>query len=151
MRAVVQRVASASVEVAGETVGVIDRGLMVLVGVEHADGEAEAAALAKKLAGLRTFEDNQGKMNLDLAAVGGDFLIVSQFTLAASLARGRRPSFNGAALPERAKPLIATLVKDLRERGFRVEEGVFGADMKVALVNDGPVTYWIEVREGRVR
>lgn len=151
MRAIVQRVSTASVEVEGEIVGAIERGLLVFVGVERDDGEAEVAALASKLAGLRTFEDEAGKMNLDLAAAGGAFLIVSQFTLAATLARGRRPSFNEAAPPQHAEPLIASLVAELRGRGFAVAEGRFRAEMKVELVNEGPVTFLIEVREGRVR
>jgi D-tyrosyl-tRNA(Tyr) deacylase len=140
MRLVVQRVSSASVKVAGETVGAIDRGLLVLVGIERGDGPEAVRAAAGKLAGLRIFEDDAGKMNLDTAAAGGAFLIVSQFTLAGSLARGRRPSFDRAAPPEEAQPLVDALAEDLRGRGFRVETGRFRATMEVALVNDGPVT-----------
>jgi D-tyrosyl-tRNA(Tyr) deacylase len=140
MRLVVQRVSSASVKVAGETVGAIDRGLLVLVGIERGDGPEAVRAAAGKLAGLRIFEDDAGKMNLDTAAAGGAFLIVSQFTLAGSLARGRRPSFDRAAPPEEAQPLVDALAEDLRGRGFRVETGRFRAAMEVALVNDGPVT-----------
>lgn len=140
MRVVVQRVSRASVTVAGEAVGEIGRGLLVLVGVEKGDGPAAATAAAGKLAGLRLFEDDAGKMNLDTAAVGGAFLVVSQFTLAGSVARGRRPSFDRAAPPAEAEPLIEILVEDLRRRGFRVETGRFRAHMEVALVNDGPVT-----------
>jgi D-tyrosyl-tRNA(Tyr) deacylase len=140
MRLVVQRVSSASVKVAGETVGEIGRGLLVLVGIERGDRPEAARAAAEKLAGLRVFEDGAGKMNLDTAAVGGSFLIVSQFTLAGSLARGRRPSFDRAAPPDEAQPLVEALVEDLRARGFRVETGRFRAMMEVALVNDGPVT-----------
>ena len=106
MRSILQRVAKAVVRVDGEPVGEIGRGMLVLVGVEKGDGAAEAAALAAKLAGLRVFSDTQGKMNLDSAAVGGEFLIVSQFTLGASLAKGRRPSFNSAAHPDLARPLV---------------------------------------------
>ena len=140
MRLVLQRVSSASVKVSGEVVGEIGRGLLVLVGIERSDGPASVRAAAEKLAGLRVFEDEAGRMNLDLAAVGGAFLVVSQFTLAGSLARGRRPSFDRAAPPAEAEPLVDALVADLRARGFRVETGRFRAMMEVALVNDGPVT-----------
>jgi D-aminoacyl-tRNA deacylase len=140
MRLVVQRVSSASVRVAGETVGEIGRGLLVLVGIERGDGKEAVRAAAGKLAGLRIFEDGAGRMNLDTAAAGGAFLIVSQFTLAGSVDRGRRPSFDRAAPPEEAQPLVDALVEDLRGRGFQVETGRFRAAMEVALVNDGPVT-----------
>jgi D-tyrosyl-tRNA(Tyr) deacylase len=145
MRLVVQRVSSAAVKlagktVAGETVGAIGRGLLVLVGIERGDRPEAVRAAAEKLAGLRIFEDATGKMNLDTAAVGGAFLIVSQFTLAGTVARGRRPSFDGAARPEEAEPLVEALVADLRARGFTVETGRFRAPMEVALVNEGPVT-----------
>ncbi|MBV8201243.1 MAG: D-tyrosyl-tRNA(Tyr) deacylase [Acidobacteria bacterium] len=140
MRLVIQRVSSASVRVAGETVGAIGRGLLVLVGVEQGDGAATALAAAEKLAGLRVFDDGAGKMNLDAAAAGGGFLVVSQFTLAGSLLRGRRPSFERAAPPEQAAPLVEALVAALRQRGCEVATGRFRARMDVALVNDGPVT-----------
>jgi D-tyrosyl-tRNA(Tyr) deacylase len=140
MRLVVQRVRESVVKVGGETVGEIGRGLLVLVGIERGDRPEAVRAAAEKLAGLRIFEDEAGKMNLDLAAVGGAFLIVSQFTLAGSLARGRRPSFDRAAPPEEAQPLVEALVEDLRRRGFTVETGRFRAHMEVSLVNDGPVT-----------
>ncbi len=140
MRLVIQRVSSAAVRVEDETVGKIGRGLLVLAGVERGDGIEAVRAAAEKLAGLRVFEDEAGKMNLDTAAAGGAFLIVSQFTLAGSVARGRRPSFDRAAPPEEAAPLVEALVEDLRGRGFRVETGRFRAHMEVALVNDGPVT-----------
>ena len=140
MRLVIQRVSSASVRVGAETVGAIGRGLLVLVGVEREDAPATALAAAEKLAGLRVFDDGAGKMNLDAAAAGGAFLVVSQFTLAGSLARGRRPSFDRAAPPETAAPLVETLVEALRRRGFEVATGRFRAHMEVALVNDGPVT-----------
>lgn len=140
MRLILQRVSEASVTVEEEVVGKIGPGLLVFVGIERGDGLSQIKAAAEKLAGLRVFEDDAGKMNLDLAAVGGAFLIVSQFTLAGSIARGRRPSFDRAAPPEEAQPLIEALVEDLRSRGFPVETGRFRAMMKVALVNDGPVT-----------
>lgn len=140
MRLVIQRVSSAAVRVEGEFVGEIGRGLLVLTGVERGDGIGQVRAAAEKLAGLRVFEDEAGKMNLDTASVGGAFLVVSQFTLAGSIARGRRPSFDQAAPPDEAAPLVEALVADLRGRGYRVETGRFRAHMEVSLVNDGPVT-----------
>ena len=156
MRLVIQRVRSAVVRLKaaepsaaagtperatnGETLGAIGRGLVVLVGVERGDGLAAARAAAEKLAGLRIFDDGAGKMNLDAAAAGGAFLVVSQFTLAGSVARGRRPSFDRAAPPEEAAPLVAALAGELRRRGATVAEGRFRAQMEVELINDGPVT-----------
>jgi D-tyrosyl-tRNA(Tyr) deacylase len=140
VRIVVQRVSSALVTVEGEIVGEIGRGLLLLVGILRGDGPEQVKAAAEKLAGLRIFEDDDGRMNLDTAAVGGSFLVVSQFTLAGSIARGRRPSFLDAAPPEEAAPLVDALAADLRARGFPVETGRFRAHMEVALVNDGPVT-----------
>jgi D-tyrosyl-tRNA(Tyr) deacylase len=145
---VLQRVARAAVRVDGETVGEIGRGLLVLAGVEHGDGAAEAAAAADKLAGLRLFEDAAGKMNLAAADAGAAFLVVSQFTLAADLSRGRRPSFGTAAPPDAAEPLVEALADDLRRRGFAVATGRFGARMAVELVNDGPVTFVLDVKAG---
>lgn len=145
MRLVIQRVLDARVRVGPETVGEIGRGLLVLAGVEAGDGPEEARAAAEKLASLRVFDDAAGKMNLDVAAVGGSFLVVSQFTLAGSLERGRRPSFDRAARPEVAEPLVDELVAALRQRGCRVETGRFRAAMRVELVNDGPVTFVIDV------
>jgi D-aminoacyl-tRNA deacylase len=147
MRLVIQRVSSAAVRVEGEIIGEIGRGLLVLAGVERGDsiaGIEKVRAAAEKLAGLRVFGDQAGKMNLDVGAAGGAFLVVSQFTLAGSLARGRRPSFDNAAPPEEAAPLVEALVEDLRGRGFRVETGRFQAYMEVSLVNDGPVTFVVE-------
>ena len=151
MRVVLQRVSRAAVRVGGEEVGAIGRGWLVLVAVEAGDGEREVAVTAAKLAGLRAFEDAEGRMNLDVAAIGGAFLVVSQFTLAASLVRGRRPSFDRAASPEVAEPLVRALVADLRGRGFVVAEGRFRAHMEVELVNDGPVTFCLDVRDGAIR
>jgi D-aminoacyl-tRNA deacylase len=145
MRLILQRVASASVDVAGERVGAIGRGVLVLVGVIQGDGRAEVARAVDKLATLRLFGDAEGKMNLDAAAAGGEFLVVSQFTLAASLDRGRRPSFERAARPEVAEPLVRELADGLSARGFRVAQGRFGAMMEVALVNDGPVTFVLDL------
>ena len=150
MRAILQRVSKSVVRVGGEAVGEIGRGMLVLLGVEKGDGPREASALAAKLAGLRVFTDAEGKMNLDSAAAGGEFLVVSQFTLGASLAKGRRPSFNSAAHPDAARPLVEQVMADLEGRGFRVAGGRFGAMMEVELVNDGPVTFVLDVRDGRV-
>lgn len=145
MRLVLQRVTSAEVRVAGSAVGRIGPGMLVLVGVETGDGPAQAAAAAAKLAHLRIFEDGEGRMNLDPARAGAAFLVVSQFTLAGSLDRGRRPSFDGAAPPEVAEPLVERLVAALREAGHRVETGRFGAKMEVTLTNEGPVTFVLDV------
>lgn len=150
MRIILQKVSSASVKVAGETVGAIGRGLLLLVGVERGDGPREVVVAADKLLGLRIFPDDEGKMNLDLSAVGGQLLVVSQFTLGASLAKGRRPSFNHSAPPAEAEPLVAALMERLAASAPRVEGGRFGAMMEVALVNDGPVTFVLDVRDGKV-
>lgn len=145
MRLVLQRVASAAVTVDGETVGRIGRGILALVACQRGDGPAEAERAAERLAALRIFEDADGRMNLDAAAVGGAFLVVSQFTLAASLERGRRPSFDRAAPPEVAAPLVEALAEALRTRGHAVATGRFGAHMRVELVNDGPVTFVLDL------
>lgn len=147
MRALIQRVAEASVTVDGRTVAAIGRGFLVLLGVTHSDGEAEAAWLARKVAGLRVFDDAEGKMNLSLADVGGAVLVVSQFTLYGDVRRGRRPSFTAAARPEHAEPLCDRFVELLRAEGLPVAVGVFGALMQVRLVNDGPVTLWLDTAE----
>ncbi len=147
MRALVQRVSEASVTVDGQVVGAIGRGFLILLGVTHGDGEAEAAWLAHKIAGLRIFEDAAGKFNLGLADVGGEALLVSQFTLYGNARKGRRPSFTDAARPEQAEPLMDRFAELLRAEGFRVATGVFGAMMAVQLVNDGPVTLWLDTAE----
>jgi D-tyrosyl-tRNA(Tyr) deacylase len=145
MRLVLQRVSRAAVTVAGERVGAIGRGVLVLAGVEKGDGPAQVEAAVRRLAGLRLFEDAAGKMNLSAAEVGGAFLVVSQFTLAGSLARGRRPSFDGAAAPAEAEPLVEALAAGLRAEGLPVETGRFRAHMEVELVNDGPVTFVLDL------
>jgi len=142
---VLQRVTEARVVVAGETVGEIGRGWLVLLGVGHADTAATAVALADKIVGLRCFEDAQGKTNLAIQDVGGAVLLVSQFTLYADTSRGRRPGFTNAAAPEAANALVEHVGEVLRGRGLHVEQGRFGAHMQVSLVNDGPFTIWLEV------
>jgi D-tyrosyl-tRNA(Tyr) deacylase len=144
MRAVVQRVRQASVLIDGEAVGSIQRGLVVLVGVTHDDGESEARFLANKIANLRIFADDEGKFNRSALDVNGDVMVVSQFTLYGDARKGRRPSFVKAAPPEIAEPLIEEFVSYLEEEGLRVETGVFGAMMMVELQNDGPVTIILE-------
>ncbi len=145
MRAVCQRVSSARVRVAGTTAGEIGVGLCVLLGVARGDGEAEAARLAGKVARLRVFEDEQGRFDRSLLDLAGAALVVSQFTLIADTAKGNRPSFTEAARPELAEPLYERVCDELRALGVRVETGVFGARMEVALVNDGPVTIILDV------
>ena len=150
MRVLLQRVTEASVTVEGEVVGAIGRGLLLLVGIGVEDTAAEVELLTGKVANLRIFEDAEGKMNLsalDLLAEEGstaELLVVSQFTLYGDARKGRRPSFVGAARPEQAVPLLETFNNGLRALGFRVAEGVFGAEMAVSLVNDGPVTIWLD-------
>jgi D-aminoacyl-tRNA deacylase len=144
MRALLQRVSQAQVEVAGEVVGAIGKGFVVLLGVRHDDGEDEAIWMAQKVAGLRLFEDEAGKMNLSLADVGGSVLVVSQFTLYGDARKGRRPSFSDAARPELAEPLVGTFVAGLRDAGLTVATGRFGAKMEVVIHNDGPVTLLVE-------
>lgn len=145
MRALVQRVTGASVTVDGSVVGQIGPGLCVLVGVAHADGPREAAALAAKVWHLRVFEGDDGRMDLPVEAVGGEILVISQFTLFGDTRKGRRPSWVQAAPPEHAEPLVDAVVAELRALGATVATGVFRADMAVALVNDGPVTLLLEV------
>lgn len=149
MRALIQRVSEASVRVDGEEVGCCGRGLLVLLGVGEGDDEAVAEKLWHKASGLRIFDDNAGKTNLSLADVGGEVLVVSQFTLYANFRRGRRPSFTDAAAPELGRALyehFCELVQ--RDLGAdRVGRGIFGADMKVSLVNDGPFTIWLDTAE----
>lgn len=144
MRALLQRVSHASVAVDGRITGQIGRGFVVLLGVTHSDGQAEVEWLANKVAGLRVFDDMDGKMNASLADVGGALLVVSQFTLYGNARKGRRPSFIAAARPEQAEPLVEAFVERLRARGFTVATGIFGANMDVEINNDGPVTLMLE-------
>jgi len=144
MRAVVQRVSRAQVTVNGEITGKIGLGLLVLLGVGHDDTEADATYLAEKIAGLRVFEDDAGKMNLGPADVGGSVLAVSQFTLYGDLRRGKRPSFDAAAPPEKARQLYEFFVEQIRAAGLRCETGRFQEMMQVELVNEGPVTILLD-------
>ena len=145
MRLVVQRVANAKVDVDNKTVGKIDKGFMVLCGITHDDTEKEADILARKLCNLRVFEDENEKMNLSVKDVGGELLIISQFTLYAdAMSSGNRPSFIQAARPEKAEPLYEYFLEKCRQEGLHVEKGIFGAHMEVSLLNNGPVTILLE-------
>ena len=147
MRAVLQRVSRASVAVDGQIVGQIGRGFVVLVGVTHGDGEAQAEWLARKISGLRVFEDDAGKFNRSILDMGGSALVVSQFTLYADARKGRRPAFTDAAPPEVAEPLIARFCDLLRAHGVPVQTGVFAAKMQVEIHNDGPVTIILDTAQ----
>lgn len=145
MKLVVQRALESKVEVNNEVVGKIKKGFVVLCGITHDDTEKEADILARKLCNLRVFEDENNKMNLSIKDVGGELLIISQFTLYAdSMSSGNRPSFIAAARPEKAEPLYEYFLEKCNQEGIHVEKGIFGADMKVSLVNDGPVTIILE-------
>jgi D-tyrosyl-tRNA(Tyr) deacylase len=144
MRAVVQRVSRAEVKVGGESVGRIGNGLLVLLGVGNEDSESDAEYLAEKITGLRIFEDENGKMNLALPQVGGAVLAVSQFTLYGDVRKGKRPSFDGAAIPVRARELYEYFVRRIRDAGLPCETGRFQETMKVELVNEGPVTILLD-------
>jgi D-aminoacyl-tRNA deacylase len=144
MKIVVQRVAQASVEVEGQTVAKIGMGALVLLGVTHSDTLNEAAWLANKLVNLRMFKDSQGKINASLLDCHGEVLVVSQFTLYADCGNGRRPSFTAAAQPEQANLLYEQFVEEVAKSGLIVQKGIFGAEMKVSLINDGPVTLIVE-------
>ena len=144
MRALVQRVKYGKVSVAGETTAEIGKGLVILLGIGHGDGEAQAVFLADKIANLRIFEDGEGRMNLSLLDIAGAAIVVSQFTLYANTEKGRRPSFTEAALPELARPLVSQFADLLSARGILTGQGIFGADMQVEIHNDGPVTIWLE-------
>jgi D-tyrosyl-tRNA(Tyr) deacylase len=149
VKVLVQRVTRAEVRVSGRPVGSIGKGLLVLVGIERGDRPDDADYLAGKTADLRIFPDEDGKMNRSLVEAGGEALVVSQFTLAGSTRRGRRPSFDGAALPEEAEPLYREYAARLAARGVRVATGTFAAMMEVELVNDGPVTLLLDPPPGR--
>ncbi len=144
MKIIIQRVLKASVEVEGETVGSIDKGFLILFGAAANDTEADCVRLAEKISKLRIFEDENGKTNLGIKDVGGKILSVSQFTLLADCSHGNRPSFINAARPETAVPLYEKFNDELRKHGLHVETGIFGADMKVGLINDGPFTVILE-------
>ncbi|QYJ93512.1 MULTISPECIES: D-aminoacyl-tRNA deacylase [Shewanella] len=145
MIALIQRVKQAKVDVDGQTIGAIDKGLLVLLGVEREDDQAKMEKLATKVMSYRVFSDEDGKMNLNLKQVGGSLLVVSQFTLAADTGRGLRPSFSGAGTPEQAKQLYQAFVDYCAAQGVPVQTGEFAADMQVSLVNDGPVTFNLQV------
>ena len=144
MRALLQRVSQASVTVDGQVISRIGKGLLILLGVGHGDGEEQAAFLAEKAANLRIFEDAQGKSNLSVLDIGGEAIVVSQFTLYADARKGRRPSFTDAALPEVAEPLVERFVELLRAQGVPTQTGKFRAHMEVEIHNSGPVTVWLE-------
>jgi len=150
MKAVVTRVTEASVAIDGKVNGKIGRGFLVLLGIAPGDTEREAAYLADRVCGVRVFEDESGKMNLNLEKAGGELLVVSQFTLFADL-KSRRPGFSGAAKPDVAVPLYEKFIEECETRGFRVEHGEFGADMQVASVNDGPVTLLFDTEAAKQR
>lgn len=147
MRAVIQKVKHSSVTVDGEIVGKIGKGFMILLGVTHEDGDKEVKWLAKKIKDLRIFEDENEKMNLSLEDVKGEVLIISQFTLYGDCIKGRRPSFTQAAKPDIAKKLYEDFIQEFSNFGIHTEHGIFGADMKVELLNDGPVTMIIDTKE----
>ena len=144
MKIVVQRVSKAKVEVENKVVGKVDKGFLVLLGITHEDTEEKADYLVKKLCNLRVFEDENGKMNLNLKDVNGKLLIVSQFTLYADCSNGNRPSFTNAAKPDKANKLYEYFCSECVKNDIKVEKGIFGADMKVSLINDGPVTIVLE-------
>jgi len=144
MRALIQRVSHASVTVEGKTISSIGKGLLILLGIGHGDGEEQAGFLAEKIANLRIFEDEQGKTNLSVLDVKGEAIVVSQFTLYADARKGRRPGFTDAALPEVAEPLVTRFVELLRSCHVPTQTGQFGAHMLVEIHNDGPVTIWLE-------
>ena len=145
MRALVQRVSEASVTVAGERISAIDEGILILICAMEGDEDAASEKLAQKISKLRVFKDDEGRMNKSLVDIGGAALIVSQFTLAADTSRGNRPGFSAAANPEEGARLYQKFCDDMRALDIRVETGQFGADMDVALVNQGPVTIWMEI------
>ena len=148
MKAVIQRVSSCSVTVEDEVTGQINDGFLILLGVENGDTQSQADKLCNKIAGLRVFTDENDKMNLSLGDIDGEVLVVSNFTLCANCRKGRRPNFEAAARPETAEPLYEYFCERMKKNGIRkVEKGIFGADMKVSLLNDGPVTIVIDTKD----
>lgn len=145
MIALLQRVSEANVSVDGERIAQIGRGILTLVAVEHGDGGSEVGRMAERLLRFRLFADGEGRMNLDIGEAGGELLLVPQFTLAADTDSGHRPSFSGSAPPQAARRLFDALIETVRAQGQPVVSGRFGADMRVALVNEGPVTFWLRV------
>ncbi|MCG3268981.1 D-aminoacyl-tRNA deacylase [Yoonia sp. I 8.24] len=145
MRALIQRVTAASVRVAGETIGEIDQGLLILICAMQGDDAAKSAQMAAKISKLRIFTDDAGKMNRSLVDTGGSALIVSQFTLAADTSRGNRPGFSAAARPDEGKALYEQFIDDMGALGINTATGAFGADMAVSLTNDGPITIWLDI------
>ncbi len=144
MRALIQRVRYASVTIEGQKVAEIGHGVVILLGIGHDDGEEQLTFLTEKIAGLRIFEDRAGKMNRSILEMGGEALVVSQFTLYADTRKGRRPSFTDAALPDMARPLVERFAQHLNALGIPTRQGKFGADMLIEIHNDGPVTLWLE-------
>ena len=144
MKLVLQRVKKASVRVKGQETARIGKGVLILIGVQKGDSPEQAAKLAQKVSQLRIFEDDEGKMNLPVGTTGGELLVVSQFTLAADLGKGNRPSFDPAEAPEKAQRLIGLFVEGLKKTGLKVQEGSFGTRMEVDLTNEGPVTFLLE-------
>jgi D-aminoacyl-tRNA deacylase len=144
MRALLQRVKYGNVSVDGKIIAEIGAGLVILLGIGHNDGEEQVKFLVEKISTLRIFEDNEGKINLSILNIGGEAIVVSQFTLYADMRRGRRPSFTDAALPDAARPLVNRFVQLLKEQGVPTQTGEFGAHMQVEIHNDGPVTIWLE-------